>query len=154
MKELFGITHVGEEDVPNAKCLRVWEEEVSLSQPVTVAVPPEEEEVLVPQGPAVMVPPGEEEPPKEEEVLAPPPPYCGPIAGLRYRGPLEEEVLQGPHVAVLPEEEEVPAPYRGPTGRKEMPCLGTTLGKFFTLLFSQKYRRFFSPFFLLNAVDL
>jgi hypothetical protein len=47
-KELFDITHIGEEEVPNAKRLRVWEEEVSLSLPVTIAVPPEEEEVLVP----------------------------------------------------------------------------------------------------------
>jgi hypothetical protein len=41
MKELFGIVHItdNEEDVPNAKCMRVGEEEVSLSQPDTVVVP-------------------------------------------------------------------------------------------------------------------
>jgi hypothetical protein len=47
MKELFGIMHVGEEEVPNTKVMRVGEEEVSLSQPVTAAFPLEEEEVLV-----------------------------------------------------------------------------------------------------------
>jgi hypothetical protein len=47
MKELFGITHIGEEEVPNVKRMRVGEEEVSPSRPVTVVVPPEEEEVLV-----------------------------------------------------------------------------------------------------------
>jgi hypothetical protein len=33
MKELFGIAHVrdAEEEVPNAKCMRIIEEEVSLS---------------------------------------------------------------------------------------------------------------------------
>jgi hypothetical protein len=31
MKELFGVTHVGEEEVPNAKCMLVGEEEVLLS---------------------------------------------------------------------------------------------------------------------------
>jgi stress response protein YsnF len=37
-----------EGDVPNVKRMCVVEEEVSLSQPETVAVPLEEEEVLVP----------------------------------------------------------------------------------------------------------
>jgi hypothetical protein len=50
------------------KRMHIGEEEVSLSQPITVVVPPftvpPEEEV--PQGPAVVVPP------EEEEVLAPP----------------------------------------------------------------------------------
>jgi hypothetical protein len=55
MKELFGVTHVGEEEVPNVKHMRVGEAEVSLSQPITVVVPPEEEEVPVPQGPAIAV---------------------------------------------------------------------------------------------------
>jgi hypothetical protein len=42
VKELFGIMHVrdDEEEVPNVKCMRIGEEEVSLSQPITVAVPP------------------------------------------------------------------------------------------------------------------
>jgi hypothetical protein len=31
MKELFGIIHVGEEEVPNAKHMCIGEEEVSLS---------------------------------------------------------------------------------------------------------------------------
>jgi hypothetical protein len=61
MEELFGITHVGEEEVPNMKYMCVGEEEVSLSQSVTAAVPPKEEEVPVPQGPAVVVPPEEED---------------------------------------------------------------------------------------------
>jgi hypothetical protein len=30
-KKLFGIAHIGEEVVPNAKCMHVGEEEVSLS---------------------------------------------------------------------------------------------------------------------------
>jgi hypothetical protein len=47
MKELFGIAHIVEEKVPNVKRMRIGEEEVSLSQPITVAVPPEEEEVPV-----------------------------------------------------------------------------------------------------------
>jgi hypothetical protein len=52
------------------KCMCVGEEEVSLSQPITVAVPSKEEEVLVPQSPAVAVPLEEEEevPPEQEEV--------------------------------------------------------------------------------------
>jgi hypothetical protein len=64
MKELFGIMHVQEEEVPNAKRMHVGEEEVSLSQPITAAIPPEEEEVL----------PEEEEDevlPEEEEVPVP-----------------------------------------------------------------------------------
>jgi hypothetical protein len=58
MKELFGVVHVrdDEEEVPNVKRMRIVEEEVSLSKPVTAAVrpaspvvvPPEEEEVPVP----------------------------------------------------------------------------------------------------------
>jgi hypothetical protein len=61
MKELFGVTHVGEEEVPNTKRMRVGEEEVSLSQSITTAVPPKEEEVPVSQSPAIVVPPEEEE---------------------------------------------------------------------------------------------
>jgi hypothetical protein len=45
------------------KHMRIVEGEVSLSQPVTVAVLPEEEEVSVLQGPSVA--------PKEEEFPAP-----------------------------------------------------------------------------------
>jgi hypothetical protein len=69
LKELFGVTHIGEE-VPNTKPMRIGEEEVSLSQPITVVVPLEEEEDPVSQGPVVMVPP------EEDEVLVPqaPPP--------------------------------------------------------------------------------
>jgi hypothetical protein len=60
VKELFGVMHIGEEEVlnakgmhvgkekvPNANRMRVGEEEASLSQPITTAVPPEEEEVPV-----------------------------------------------------------------------------------------------------------
>jgi hypothetical protein len=50
MKELFGVTHIGEE-------------EVSLSQPIIVAVLLEEEEAPVPQGSNIVVPPEEEEVP-------------------------------------------------------------------------------------------
>jgi hypothetical protein len=50
MKELFGITHVrdDEEEVSNTMCMHVGEEEVSLLQPITATVPPEEEDVIVP----------------------------------------------------------------------------------------------------------
>jgi hypothetical protein len=48
MKEQFGVAHIGEEEVPNMKSMHVGEEEVSLSQPTTVVVPPEKEEVPVP----------------------------------------------------------------------------------------------------------
>jgi hypothetical protein len=66
MKELFGIVHVrdNEKEVPNAKCMRIVEEEVSLSQTETIAVPLKEEVVPVPQGPSVAVPPEEEVPSK------------------------------------------------------------------------------------------
>jgi hypothetical protein len=50
-----------EEEVRNAKRMRIVEEEVSLSLPKTATVPPEEEEV----------PLEEEVPPEEEEFLAP-----------------------------------------------------------------------------------
>jgi hypothetical protein len=84
-------------------------------------------------------------------------PYCHGPTGVRG-GPSPPVTVppQGPAVMVPLEEEEVPAPppCRGPTGRKEMPCLGTALGKFFAILFSQKCRRFFSPFFLINTIDL
>jgi hypothetical protein len=114
MKELFGIAHFrdDEDEVPNMKCMRVVED-VLLSQPVTTAVPPglhrfqleeeflsgppitvppEEEEVLVPQGPSIMVPLEKDVPPEEEEFPA-----------------LAVTVPQRPTVAVLLEEEEVPA---------------------------------------------
>jgi hypothetical protein len=48
-----------EEEVPNANRMHVGEEEVSLSQPITVVVRLEEEEVPVLRGPAVVVPPEE-----------------------------------------------------------------------------------------------
>jgi hypothetical protein len=108
MKELFGVTHVGEEEVPNVKHMRIREEEVSSSLPVTIMVPPEEEEVPVSQGPADVVPPREEVPPEEEEVPAPP--VAVPPQGSTIAVPPEEEVMQGPPITVPPEEEEVPAP--------------------------------------------
>jgi hypothetical protein len=50
MKELFGITHIrdDEEEIPNVKHMHVGEEEVSLSQSITIVVPPEEEDVPAP----------------------------------------------------------------------------------------------------------
>jgi hypothetical protein len=84
MKELFGVAHIGEEQVPNVKRLCIGEEEVSPLQPITVAAPPEEEEVPVPQGLVVAVLPGEEVPPEEEEVPASP--YRGPTTGLHHHG--------------------------------------------------------------------
>jgi hypothetical protein len=161
MKELFGITHIrdNEEEVPNAKHMRVaerrscchipsllqsrrastrLEEEFLLGPPVTV--PPEEDEVPILQGPSVVVSPKEEVLPEEEEFPTP-----------------AVTVPHGPSVVVLPEKEEVPAappPCCGPVGRKGMPCPYTDHGNFLALLFSQKRRRFFSPFFLINVVDL
>jgi hypothetical protein len=57
------VTHImyDEEEVRNAKRMRIVEEEVSLSLPKTATVPPEEEEV----------PLEEEVPPEKEEFLAP-----------------------------------------------------------------------------------
>jgi hypothetical protein len=52
-------------EIPNVKCMCIVEEEVSLSQPKTAAVPLEEEEVPVLQGASVAVPL------EEEEFLAP-----------------------------------------------------------------------------------
>jgi hypothetical protein len=63
MKKLFGVMHIGEEEIPNVKCMRVGEEEVLLSQSVTAAVLSKEEEVQVPQVPTVTVPSKEEEVP-------------------------------------------------------------------------------------------
>jgi hypothetical protein len=130
------------------------EEEFSLSQPVTasvllslhrlvleeefllgppVAVPPEEVEVPVVQGPSVMVPP------EEEEFLAPAVP-----------------VSQGPPVAVSPKEEEVPAASHVMVPPEGRGCLVPILALVSSspLFFSQKRKRFFSPFFLINVVDL
>jgi hypothetical protein len=74
------------------KHMRVVEEDVSLSQPKTIAVLPEEEHVPVPRGPSIAVPPEEEVSLEEEEF---------PSSTI--------VVLQGPPVVVPPEEEEVPA---------------------------------------------
>jgi hypothetical protein len=128
-----------EEEAPNVKRMRVVEEEVSLSQPQTDAVPLEEEEVPAPQGPVVVVPPEEEVPPEEVEVPATP---CrGPIVGPHCRGPVRGRGGHSP-------------PCHGPIGRKGMPYPCTVLSKFFALLFSQKCRRFFSSFFHINVLDL
>jgi hypothetical protein len=50
MKELIGVAHVrdDEEEVPNVKRMHIGEEEVSLLQPIIVAVSPEEEDAQVP----------------------------------------------------------------------------------------------------------
>jgi hypothetical protein len=46
---LQSVTHIrDDEEVPNLKRMRVVEEEVSLSQPISVVVPQEEEDVPVP----------------------------------------------------------------------------------------------------------
>jgi hypothetical protein len=94
IKELFGVAHIrdDEDEVPNAKRMRNVEEEVSLSQPVSAAVPlglhqflleeefpaappvvvlTEEEGLPVPQGTFVAVPSEEDVPPEEEEFQAP-----------------------------------------------------------------------------------
>jgi hypothetical protein len=75
MKELFGIAHIigDEEEAPNVMCMHVGEEEVSMSQPITAAVPPEEDDVLVPQGLHRLLP-------EEEDIPVPleRPPYHSP----------------------------------------------------------------------------
>jgi hypothetical protein len=148
MKELFGITHIGEEEVPNVKVMRIGEDEVSLSQPVTDAVPPEEEEVLVPQGPTLVVL-------SEEEGVLAPPRVVVPPQGPAVAVPLKEEVSQGP-------------PCRGPTRGRGGPsppvvvppegrgCLVSVppLVSSLPFFFSHNRRRFFSPFFLIHTVDL
>jgi hypothetical protein len=147
MKELFGITHVGEEEVPNVKRMHIGEDEVSLSQPITTAVPPEEEEVPVPQGPTLVVLS------EEEQVLAPLVSWShrrAPLSQSRWR----KKSHRAPMLWSHQRKRRSQPPYRGPTRRKGMPCLGTALGKFFAFLFSQKRRRFFSPFFLIHTVDL
>jgi hypothetical protein len=111
-----------EEEDPNAKRMHVVEEEVSLSQPETAAVPPEEDEVAVPQGPSIAVPPEEEVPPKEEEFPAPA------IAVLQPPQSRSRGGRGGPNSP----------PYHGPAGRKGMPCPYIGLGKFFALLFLLK----------------
>jgi hypothetical protein len=96
-----------------------------------VTVPLEEEEILVPQGPSVAVTPKEEVPPEEEEFPA-------------------------PTVMVSPEEEEVPAGFLFTVPPEGRGCLVPvpTLVSFSPFFFSQKRRRFFSPFFLINVVHL
>jgi hypothetical protein len=150
-----------EEDAPNVKRMRVREEEISLSQPITAAVPPEEEEVPVSQGLAVAVLP------EEEDVLVP---FQGPPVTV----PSEEEVPQGPLSRSLRRKKSSwknrrsqsrRPPCRGPVGTKgclvmvndkcpndECPILPLVSSS--PSFFSQKRRRFFSPFFLLNVVDL
>jgi hypothetical protein len=120
-----------EEEVPNVKRMRVVEEEVSLSQPKIAMPLLEEEEVPVPQGTTVVVPPKEEVPPEEE--VFPTPAVAVP--------PDLEEVLAAPLVVVPPEGRGCLVP---------VPAMVSSLPFFF----SQKGMRFFSPFFLINVVDL
>jgi hypothetical protein len=49
MKELFGISHVrdDEEEVPNTKCMRIVEEEVPVLQGPSIVVPPKGRGCLV-----------------------------------------------------------------------------------------------------------
>jgi hypothetical protein len=80
MKELFGVAHVRdvEEEVSNIKRMHIGEEEVSLSQPITVAVPMEGEDIPVSQGLRQL-------PLEEEDVLVPL--ECPPVAvPLELRG--------------------------------------------------------------------
>jgi hypothetical protein len=81
MKELFGITHVrDDEEVPNVKRMNVGEE-VSLLQPIIVAVPLEEENVQVSHGLRRL-------PPEEEDLPVP-------LERPPITVPQEEEVPQG-----------------------------------------------------------
>jgi hypothetical protein len=109
MKELFGIAHVrdDEEEVPNMKRMHVGEEEVSLSQLITVVVPPEEEKVQVLRGPTVVAHQRKKSHWRKRRSQPPMSQchhrahHCGPTGGRSYPGPL---------VMVPPEEMEVPAP--------------------------------------------
>jgi hypothetical protein len=148
MKELFGVMHVGEEEVPNVKHMRIREEEVSSSLPVTVMVPPEEEEVPVSQGPANVVPPREEVPPEEEEVPAP-------LSRSRCRALLSrshrrKKSCRAPLSRSHQRKRRSQPPCHGPAGRKGMPCLGTALGKFFALLFFSKMQEILLALFSLK----
>jgi hypothetical protein len=148
MKELFGIVHDrdDEEEVPNAKCRCIIEQEVLLSQPITAAVsagppvmvPPEEEEVLVPQGTYVAVPPEEDVPLEEDDFPAPA--IMVPHATLSWSHQRKRRSQQ--------------PPYHSPTGRKGMPCPGIGLRKFFALLFFSKMQKILFALFLINVVDL
>jgi hypothetical protein len=97
MKELFGVAHIrdDEEDVPNAKHMSIREEEVLLSQPITIAVMPKEEKVPIPHGLAVTISP------QEEDV---PVPLQGPLSWYHQR----KKSHRAPPIAVPPKEEEVP----------------------------------------------
>jgi hypothetical protein len=65
--------------------------------------------------------------------------------------PPEEEVPQGPPIVFSPEGRGclVTVDDNGPDDEGPVPPLVSSLP-----FFSQKHRRFFSPFFLINAVDL
>jgi hypothetical protein len=128
-------------EVPNVKRMRVVEEEVSLSQLKTIAVPPEEEEVPVPQGRSVAVPSEEEVPPEEEEFPAP---AVAVPQGPPIRGRSPTGGRGGPNSPL------VMVPLEGRGCLVPVPAMVSSS----PFLFSQKYRRFFSPFFLINVVDL
>jgi hypothetical protein len=150
MKELFGIMHVEEEEVPNAKCMCVREEDVSLSQPVTVAVPSELEEVPVPQGPTIVVPPEEEDVPVS---LRPPPPHRGHAGGRSPTRPRYHGLARG-RGGPSPTDPPIMVPSKGrgclvvvdDKVRDDeghiLPLVSSS-----PFFFSQKCRRFFSPFF-------
>jgi hypothetical protein len=120
MKELFGIAHVrdDEEEDPNVKHMRVVEEEVSLLQPITVAVPPEEGEVPVLQGPSIA---------RRKRSSQP-----------RYRGHAGPSLSQS----------------RQRKRRSQQPLVPILALVSSLHFFSQKRMRFFSPFYLINMVDL
>jgi hypothetical protein len=119
------------EKVPNARRMRIVEEEVSLSQSKTIAVPPEEEEVPVPQGLSITVSPEEEVPPEEEEFPAP----------AVVVSPEEEEVLAALLLTDLPE------------GRGCLVPIPTMVSSSPFFFFS-KMQEILLAFFLINMVDL
>jgi hypothetical protein len=154
MKELFGIMHVRDDEVvvPNTQRMCIGEEEFSLSLPVTV----------VARGRG----------------------RSSPAAGPSYHSPARGRSPTGPPIMVrsCQRKKSCRAPYRDPTGGRgghspvgppimvpseRRGCLVTIddngpddegpvlpLVSSSPFFFSQKYRRFFSPFFLINAVDL
>jgi hypothetical protein len=120
------------------KRMRIREEEVSLSQPITTTVPPEEEEVPVPWGPAVVIPPGEEVPLNGRGGPSPPPLSWFHCMALQSWSHQRKKSHRFPLSLSRRRKRRSQPLCHSPTRRKGMPCLGTALGKFFALLFFSK----------------
>jgi hypothetical protein len=103
MKELFGVAHIRDDE----QHMSIREEEVLLSQPITIAVMPKEEKVPIPHGLAVTISPQEEDVPvplqgplswyHQRKKSHRAPPYSGPTEGRGGPSPV------GPPIAVPPD---------------------------------------------------